>query len=239
MPPLVEVPLRSHARRPDGRRPGLGGPPLNLGPEDMRVGRAQADLEWGRNGQDPPIHAGCAMQAYLSDFSTGSLMSALSADGSTVVLSVYIPGDEVVTTTATATTTQYLPSTTTSYITTTKTVSNESLPLPTASSATATATTTPSTGIGRDTGPSEDLVADPAPDPAPSKPPLANSANPAVIGGITGTFGGLAMIGIVIFISLRRRKRRTVIDDECIRTRMYEIPAYEPKFSYGPGSNSN
>ncbi|KAK8067132.1 hypothetical protein PG997_013879 [Apiospora hydei] len=113
-------------------------------------------------------------------------MSTLSADGSTVVLSVYLPGDETVTTTATATTTQFLPSNTaTSYITTTKTVSKGRPLPPTATTSTASATVTPSDGVERNTGSAEeDLDV-----PAPLQPPTAHSANPAVIGGITGTFG--------------------------------------------------
>ncbi|KAK8032464.1 hypothetical protein PG990_002198 [Apiospora arundinis] len=169
-------------------------------------------------------------------------MNALSNNAATTLLSAYKPEKSLATekssiTTKSLTTTvvQYLPSgTTTEYRTTTATVLNGTLTSLTAPATTATATTSPSpspsSGVGRDAGtrPVEDSLG--IPPPAPPARASAASANPAVVGGIIGTFAGLSVIAILIFIMLRRRKRRTRIDDECIRTRMYEIPAYEPKF---------
>ncbi|KAK8047636.1 hypothetical protein PG996_015700 [Apiospora saccharicola] len=125
-----------------------------------------------------------------------------------------------------------LPSnTTTQYITTTTTTETVSTAVSTGGAQSPAATSTiPSTE--RDAGSAEDTV----PAPAPSQVPMVHSANPAVTGGITGTFAGLAIMGIIIFIVLRRRKRRTVVDAECLRTRMYEIPAYEPKYTVRPPS---
>ncbi|KAK8135273.1 hypothetical protein PG984_003213 [Apiospora sp. TS-2023a] len=125
-----------------------------------------------------------------------------------------------------------LPSnTTTQYITTT-TTETVSTAVSTGGGAQSPAATSTIPSTERDAGSAEGT----APGPAPSQRPMVHSANPAVIGGITGTFVGLAVMGIIIFIVLRRRKRRTVVDAECLRTRMYEIPAYEPKYTIRPPS---
>ncbi|KAK6832994.1 hypothetical protein PG987_007688 [Apiospora arundinis] len=128
-------------------------------------------------------------------------MNALSNNAATTLLSAYKPEKSLATekssiTTKSLTTTvvQYLPSgTTTEYRTTTATVSNGTLNSLTAPATTATATTSPSpspsSGVGRDAGtrPVEDSLGIPPPAP-PARAPAA-SANPAVVGGIMGTFG--------------------------------------------------
>ncbi|KAK6848935.1 hypothetical protein PG995_012768 [Apiospora arundinis] len=119
-------------------------------------------------------------------------MNALSNDAATTLLSAYKPEKSLATekssiTTKSLTTTvvQYLPSgTTTEYRTTTATVSNGTL-----TSLTATTSPSPSSGVERDagTGPMEDSLGEPPT--APPARPSAASANPAVVGGIMGTFG--------------------------------------------------
>ncbi|KAK8101602.1 uncharacterized protein PG998_006984 [Apiospora kogelbergensis] len=110
-------------------------------------------------------------------------MSALNDDAATTLLSAYKPKGSLTTIVI-----SYSPvNTTTEYRTITTTVSNEGIPIPTAPATTVTATTTPSPGAEMDTRPVDNLVADPAS--PPRRPAAALSANPAVVGGITGTFG--------------------------------------------------
>lgn len=121
----------------------------------------------------------------------GEQMTALHYDATTL-LSAYMPGKSTASTTrfttsdstpppsnATTvpsnTTTQYITTTTTATATSTISTGNTQSPAATSSA--------PSTE--RQAGGAEDT----APRPAPPRRPLSHSANPAVIGGITGTFG--------------------------------------------------